>query len=132
MPVHDASLREIVGRNLNVDSISGKNSDAMTAHSSRDMREDDMTVGKFHRERRARKNLFDAAGDFDGTLLDNIGGRVRFRCTPTLFSNSLTNGYVKYSIRSLGNFAGEAYPLTESAPTATFSVLACERMFANR
>ena len=64
----------------------------MTAQPSGDMSDDDVAVVKFHRKRRTRENLFDAANYFDGALF-SVLRRVSFRLTPTLFSNSITCGY---------------------------------------
>jgi len=78
--VYDAAFRQIVWRKFHVDAIAGKNFDVMTAQASGDVREDDVAVVEFDGKRRARKNLFDAAVDFQRSLF-GIFRRGRFRST---------------------------------------------------
>ena len=72
MAVDDAALRQVVRRKLDVDAIAGKNSDAVAAEASCDVREDDVTVLQFYGERSARKDLLDAADDLERGLLDGL------------------------------------------------------------
>ena len=90
--INNATFREVVWRKFYVNSITGQNPDPVTAHSPGKMREDDVTIIELDRKCRTRKDLFDAAGHLDWALF-GVLRRVRFRLTPTLFSNSITSGY---------------------------------------
>ncbi len=78
--VYDAALRQIVWREFHVDTVAGKNFDVMTAQAAGDVREDDVPVVEFDGKRGARKNLFDAAVDFQRRLF-GVLGRCRFGST---------------------------------------------------
>jgi hypothetical protein len=59
IPVHDAALREIVRRHLEIDPVPRENLDPVTAQASGDVRQDRLAVLEFDREGRAREDLLD-------------------------------------------------------------------------
>jgi hypothetical protein len=75
--IDDASLRQIVRREFEIDAIPGKNFDAMAAQTPGDMRENRVTVLKLDRKRRAGEDLFDRAEDFERRFFRRLGGGPR-------------------------------------------------------
>jgi len=54
VPVGDASTGHVIGRDLHLDLVAGKNSDAVHAHLSRTVGEDGVTVLQLHAEHGVR------------------------------------------------------------------------------
>ena len=71
--VYDAALRQIVGGELDVYSVARKYPDSVPAQASRDMGKDDVAVLQFDGEGRAWKDLFDRAGNLQGSFFDDLG-----------------------------------------------------------
>ena len=57
--VDDATLRQIVGRHLDIDAIAGKNADVVAAQTAGDVGQDGVAVFELDRERRAGEDLLD-------------------------------------------------------------------------
>jgi hypothetical protein len=74
--IDDSALRKIVGRDFYVNAIAGKNFDVMPAQAPRDVREDDVPVVEFDRERGARKDLLYTAEHFQRRFF--VIGRALF------------------------------------------------------
>jgi len=92
MTINDAAFRKVIRRKFDVDSVTGQNSDPVTAHAPCNMRENNVAVVKLYGKCRARIDLFDATGNLDRALFD-IVRIVSFRLRPSDFSNSATSGY---------------------------------------
>jgi hypothetical protein len=71
--VYDAALRQIVGGELDVYSVARKYPDSVPAQASRDVGKDDVAVLQFDGEGRAWKDLFDRAGNLQGSFFDDLG-----------------------------------------------------------
>jgi len=72
MAVDDSAFRQVVRRKFDVDSVAGENSDTVAAQAPGNMREDHVTVLQLDGERRAWKDLFDAADDLECGLFDGL------------------------------------------------------------
>lgn len=72
MAVDDSAFRQVVRRKFDIDAVAGKNSDAMAAQASGDMRQDHVAVLELDRERCARKDLLDAADDLERGFFDGL------------------------------------------------------------
>jgi hypothetical protein len=120
MAVDDSAFRQVVRRKLDVDAVAGENSDAMAAQAPGDVREDDVAVIELDGERRARKDLLDAADDLERGLFDAL----RFfdlGCAGG-FWTAVTSCYGKYSfVSARGGMAPYQHKTTPGAtgfPTA--------------
>src|SRR5688572_22317773 len=65
LPVGDASPREVVRGQLDLDLVARQDLDVVHAHLAGDVREHDLPGGDLHAEHRVRERLQDAAFDFD-------------------------------------------------------------------
>jgi hypothetical protein len=91
--VDDAAFRQIVGRQLDVDAVAGKNSDAVPAQPAGDVRENDVAVIELHRKRCAGKNLLDAADDLESGFLEILRRLGFFGRAWALSRASIARGY---------------------------------------
>src|SRR5215208_4367872 len=57
IPVRDAAAREVIGRELDLDSVARRDADVVLPHLPRDRGEDGMAFIELHPEHRARKRL---------------------------------------------------------------------------
>ena len=74
--VHDAALREVVGRHFEFDPIAEKNLDSVTAQPAGEMRKHGMAVFEFDGEGRTRINLTNGPEDLERGFLDGFGARA--------------------------------------------------------
>jgi hypothetical protein len=93
MAIDDASLCEIVRRNLDVDPIARKYSDSMPAHAPGDVSEDRVTVFELYGKGRTRKDLLDAADRLDRTLLGEFRGCASFGLAANGLFDSVADSY---------------------------------------
>jgi hypothetical protein len=93
MAIDDATFREIVRRNLDVDPVAWKYSDSMPAHTPGDVGEDRVTVFELYGKGRTRKDLLDAADRLDRTLLGELRGRARFGLAANGLFDSVADSY---------------------------------------
>lgn len=98
--VNDAPLRQVVGRQLDVDSVAGKNPDAVTAQPAGDVSENHVAVLELDGKGRAGENLLDVTDDFDRTLFGIFGG-VGLGLPRGRPAGSATDGYCRYSFETL-------------------------------
>lgn len=73
VPIYDAALRQIVGGELDVNTVARKYPNSVPAQASRDVGEDDVAILEFDGEGGAWKDLFDGAGNLQGSFFDDLG-----------------------------------------------------------
>lgn len=69
MPVDDAATGQVVGRQLDDDSVGRENTDVVLPHLAADRGQHAMAVDEFHPEHRVRQCFDDLALELEGTFL---------------------------------------------------------------
>jgi hypothetical protein len=75
--IHDATLRQVVRRHLEIHAVTRENLDPVPAQTPRDVREDRVAVLEFDGERRARKHLLDRAEELESRFFRRLGSGAR-------------------------------------------------------